>query len=69
MTDRLHALTVHLAEDIRDDDAEPLIAAILMLKGVSRVEPHVVDVEDHFARQRVRQELRQELIKVLWPDD
>lgn len=50
MTDRFHAFTVVLDRDIREDDAEPIVAAIKMIKGVQSVEPHVVDLEDHSAR-------------------
>ena len=37
MTDRFHSLTVVLEREIRDDDAEPIIAAIKMIKGVAEV--------------------------------
>lgn len=37
MSDRYFALTVVLEQDIRDDDAEPLIAAIRQMRGVADV--------------------------------
>ena len=51
MTDRYSSLTVVLERDIRDDDAEPLIAAIRQLRGVLRVVPKVADAGE-VARQR-----------------
>ena len=65
MTDRYYALTVVLDHDIRDDDAEPLIAAIKMIKGVAQVTPHVANLEIHFAQTRARQELVDKLWEVL----
>ncbi len=65
MTDRLHALTVHLKADIRDDDAQAIIQAIIMVKGVAKVDSHVVTSEDEFARERVRHEFREKLWDVL----
>lgn len=58
MTDRVHALTVVLDRDIREDDVEPLMEAILMLRHVYRVKPRVVEAADEFARDRARAELR-----------
>jgi hypothetical protein len=46
MTDRYNYLTVALETDIRSDDAEALIAAIRMLRGVLKVEPNVTDPND-----------------------
>lgn len=65
MSDRFNALTVVLDRDIRDDDAEPLINAIRMLKGVQSVEPRVADVSDHIAYGRVRREIEDRLWKAL----
>jgi len=57
MTDRIHALTVHLNRDYRDDDAASLIDAIMHLRGVVSVETHITGPMDHMARARVRAEL------------
>lgn len=35
MTDRVFALTVTLSDGIRDDDAQPIIDAIGMIRGVA----------------------------------
>lgn len=58
MTDRIKGLTVSLTHDIRDDDCQPIIDAIKMIKGVAGVEMHVTDQNDYMARQHVREDLR-----------
>lgn len=58
MTDRYSALIVTLDENIRDDAAEPLIAAIRMLRGVASVEPRVANIDQHIATARARIEMR-----------
>lgn len=67
MTDRYNALTVVLERDIRDDDAEAILAAMRMIKGVRSVTGNVVDMESHIAEERVRHELGQKLIAIIYP--
>lgn len=67
MTDRIHSITLVLAEDIRIDDAEALIAAAKQFRGVIDVTPNVADLGSHVAEQRARHQLREKLIAVLWP--
>lgn len=67
MTDRIHALTVILSREIRDDDAQPLIDAIRMLKGVADVSAHISDPGVHFAELRIRTEIERQLWEVLHP--
>lgn len=70
MTDRIKALTVVLEEDYRDDDVENIITAILMVRGVLDVTDRYIDsIEDHIAYSRVRRELGEKLIRVLYPKD
>lgn len=63
MTDRLKGCVVVFERDIRVDDAEPLLEAIRMLKGVASVhtDGDVTDHRDYGARARVRHELREKL--------
>ena len=68
MTDRYNALTVVLSEDIREDDAEPLMAAIRMMKGVQSVKGHIATIDSHIAEQRARLELSEKLWDVLHPE-
>lgn len=67
MTDRYNALTVVLDQDIRDDDAEKLMQAILQLRGVISVDGNVVNIGDYTAFQRARSDLAQKLWEVLYP--
>lgn len=62
MTDRINALTVVLAEDMRDDDCEYVISAIRMIRHVLSVQPHVADFTSHVAYTRVRAEFRQKVL-------
>ncbi len=68
MTDRHIAYTVLLKEPVREDDAEAIIAAIGMIKGVHKVTPVVRDVQQLFIYEQVRMELGQKLWKVIYPD-
>lgn len=61
MTDRFHSLTVVLDQNIRDDEAEDLMTAIGMIKGVVSVAGNVSDLSEHVARQRLVIELRRKL--------
>lgn len=67
MTDRLNALTVVLDRDIRDDDAQPLIDAILQLRGVLSVEGNVSNTGSHIAQSRAEQAIRERLWEALKP--
>lgn len=65
MTDRYHALTVILDKEIRSDDAENLISAIKMIRGVLDVNPHVSDITTHMAEERAKFEIRERLWNAL----
>jgi hypothetical protein len=67
MTDRFHSLTVVLAHDIRDDDAESIMTAIRQLRGVINVSGIVADTNSHMALERARFELADKLWGVLYP--
>ena len=58
MTDRIKGLTVSLTQDIRDDDCQPIIDAIRMIKGIEDVALHVTEIDDWMARKHVKGELR-----------
>lgn len=64
MTTRLDGLIIALDSDVREDDAEALIAAISQLRGVCGVVRKPVDPEAWFARQRVRFELADAFAKM-----
>lgn len=67
MTDRIQAFTVVLEKDYRDDDVEGIRNALLRIKGVLSVEPHVTQVGDYVARLRAHEELAEKLRDVLKP--
>jgi len=65
MTDRLKGVLVTFDHDIREDDAEQIIAAIGMIKHVADVKPMVRTHEDLMARVRVDGEWRKKLAALL----
>ncbi len=67
MTDRYYALTVCLDKDIREDDAAPIIEAIMLLRGVICVKPNISNPEIWAAEMRASVELRQRVIDALYP--
>ena len=69
MTDRISGLFVALEQDIREDDVEDLIKAIKLLRGVAGVSTHVSNPDLYIAATRVRSELREKLLEVLYPVD
>ena len=68
MTDRYNSLTVALERDIRDDDAENLVRAIRQLRGVLAVTGNISTPDAWIAGERAKNELRQKLWDVLYPD-
>ena len=69
MSDRIKALTVVLVDNLRDDDAQPLIDAIRLLQGVVSVKPHVADLDHYCAITEAKRDLRTKMRDVLWADD
>lgn len=68
MTDRINSLTVVLENEMRDDDAEQLISAIKMMRGVLNVSGIVSDhIDNYIAEERVRRELGKKLWEVIYP--
>lgn len=65
MTDRYHSLTVVLEKDMREDDAQALIAAIAQLRGVLKVSGEVADGGSLMAEQRAKYELRARVLELL----
>lgn len=67
MTDRINALTVVLAEDVRVDDGylERVTTAIRMIAGVIAVEPHVADSSDVLAEERARVDLGRRVLEAV----
>lgn len=68
MANRFNALTVVLEEDVREEDARAIIAAMSQLRGVLSVTGNVAKLEDHIAQQRARQDLERKLWTALRED-
>lgn len=67
MTNRVSILTVALEADIREDDVQPLVAAIKQLRGVIGVDTNVVDSTQWLAQMRLRDELGCKIINIIYP--
>ena len=59
MTDRHAGYVVTLAADIREDDANAIITALKMIKGVVSVEPIDASPDVVVATTRIRGEFRE----------
>jgi hypothetical protein len=49
VTDRHSGYVVTLAADVRDDDAQAIITALRMVRGVISVEPVIADIQSLIA--------------------
>lgn len=67
MTDRFAGYIVVLEDNIRSDDAEATTKAIAQLRGVVSVIPVVSNIEILIAEERVRRELGEKLLQVVFP--
>lgn len=65
MTDRVFALTVTLDNVTRIDDAQAIIDAIGMVKGVATVVPLVASAELYYAQSAARRELLDKIFAIL----
>ncbi len=65
MTDRLKGLHVVFEHNIREDDAQKIINAILLLKGVIVVNHILSSADDNINKEQIKYELRQKLFAVL----
>lgn len=67
MTDRIFALTVVINEDIREDEVQLIIDAMLQLRGVIAVGKNIADQRLFTAENRARREIGDKLIGILFP--
>jgi len=65
MTDRIKGCVVTFNSDLREDDAQKLLDAIMQLRGVAMVASQPVDVSDHINRARIHHEWREKIIDLL----
>lgn len=62
MTDRIKGVWVAFENDLREDDAKPVIEAISQLRHVVGTTAHVVDHNHWMARAQVQSELRADIL-------
>jgi len=65
MSDRICSFTVTLDADYKDEDAQYILNAIKMIRGVQSVVPQVLDYSMYIAQERARMELSSKLWTVL----
>lgn len=46
MTDRFKGFLITLDKEIREDDAQPILEALKMIRGVFQVKPYINGAED-----------------------
>lgn len=68
MTDRYSHITVVFEKDIREDDAEPILNAIRLLKGVIAVTPNVDNIAVYAGEQRALHKIRSQIQDIVWPE-
>jgi hypothetical protein len=65
MSDRHAGYLVTLAEDVKDEDAQAIIAALGMVKGVLKVRPVVANPMTYIGRDRADVEWRERIHALL----
>lgn len=65
MTTRLKGFTVFLEKDIREDDAEPIRAAIQQIRGVMAADPIESTPSEDFAIYVAKNDLLKQIIAIL----
>ena len=64
MTTSYNSLTVVLEKETREEDAEYIMNAIRMIKGVMKVVPEVADRNHYIATETAKHELMQKVFKI-----
>lgn len=65
MTARIKGFKIALAQDIREDDAEHIITALKMIKGVVGVTPLEDSPEDYIQAIRIKAKVRDKLYDLI----
>jgi hypothetical protein len=65
MTDRYKGFLITLEKEIRSDDAESIINAIRMIKGVYQVKPYINKGEDWMMYEKGVMDTKEELFKFI----
>lgn len=61
--EKIKGFVVTLEKDISIDDAQPIIEAIKMIKGIIHVETHNSTIDDFMNREIIKHEIREKFIK------
>lgn len=69
MTDRIIAYSVMLDKSVREDDAEAIQTALMMVKGVLTVVPITETAETDRAYMIAKRDISDKLWAVLFPKD
>ena len=64
MSDRIKGCEIVFEKDFKEEDARPIMDAIRHIRGVIAVEPSVTSGDDWSARERVRNEIRENLLNL-----
>jgi hypothetical protein len=62
VSDRFNSLTVVLDRDLLAEEAQPLVDAIMQLRGVIRVEPLVADPVPYAHRAQLLRQVQDRLV-------
>jgi len=65
MTDRYKGFLVTLDDCIRDDDAEQIINALKMVKGVHNVKPYIAHYEDYMLYEKAMSDMGKKLMEFI----
>lgn len=68
MTNAINSITIVLEHNMREDDAQALLNAVQMLKGVITARANVSGLTDYIAQARARYEYGCKLMGVIYPD-
>lgn len=63
MTDRYKGFLITLDKEIRNDNAEHIVNALKMIKGVYSVKPYISGMEDGMYYQKGLQDIGQKLME------
>ncbi len=62
MTDRYKGFLVTLDKEIRSDDAEHIINALKMVRGVQSVKPYVKGMQDYMEYEKAKSDIGQKIL-------
>lgn len=65
MSDMVKGFTVVLKKDMREEDAEQIMQAIKLMKGVADVKPEITQGGDILHQMRAKSEVKDKLIKFI----